>query len=83
MDRHCGDVMLTSDALIGQISKFKPLGEYDPRLADMYHLVKKTTNVLNILKRPGDLENTTTLGQIAEKLHLSDRLNGAAQQTSW
>ena len=41
-------VRLTSDALIGQISKFKPLAsEYDVRLADSYHLVKKMANIFN------------------------------------
>ena len=39
-----------------------------------------SANVLNILQRPVDLENTTTLGQIEKKLHLRDRLKWAAQQ---
>ena len=82
LDRHYGDVRLTSDALIRQISKFKPLGEYDPRLADSYHLVKKTAKVLNVLQRPGDLENTTTLSQIEKKTpsERSSEMGSAATQ---
>lgn len=80
LDDIYGDPRLISDALIGKIIRMKPLTEYDDRLGELYHLIKRTHLILSELEMPGDLDNSTTIGHIERKLPMSDRIEWAKSQ---
>ncbi|XP_064635217.1 uncharacterized protein LOC135492598 [Lineus longissimus] len=81
LDDKYGNPRLASDVLIGTLNKFRSPPENDlTQFVELHHLIKKIHNSLSELKRPGDLDNSTTIGLIEKKLPHADRLKWATHQ---
>ena len=74
LDLIYGDSRMVADAIINDISRFKPLkpGE-DERFCDFVNLIRRSFNTLNEVGRSNDMDNNHMLAIIERKLCIEDR----------
>ena len=78
LDERYGNVRTVSDSILGGLANIKPIPEANfSKFTDLYHQVCKARNILCELNRAADLDNSTTLSTIEQKLHYSDRVKWA------
>ncbi|XP_071509125.1 uncharacterized protein [Diadema antillarum] len=74
LDLIYGDPRMVADAILNDISRFKPLkGGEDERFCDFVNLVRRSYHTLNEVGRDNDINNSHMLAVIERKLNEDDR----------
>ena len=74
LDSVYGDPRYVADVVMQDISKFKPIREgEDARFCDLFHLIKRSFNMLKEVGRPYDMDNNHMLAIIEQRMSSDDQ----------
>lgn len=74
LDRRFGDIRLISDTVNNDLRNFMPLRNYDDdRFSDLVQLLRRSYQILKLVGKQGDFDNTYAMGIIESKLCAADR----------
>nr|XP_054771658.1 uncharacterized protein LOC129279581 [Lytechinus pictus] len=83
LDSMYGDARIVADTIINDLSKFKPLKENeDNKFCEFVNLVRRSYNILKLVGKKGDMDNSHMLATIERKLCAVDRKNWFRYQES-
>ncbi|XP_041453627.1 uncharacterized protein LOC121406824 [Lytechinus variegatus] len=83
LDSMYGDARIVADTIINDLSKFKPLKENeDNKFCEFVNLVRRSYNILKLVGKKGDMDNSHMLATIERKMCAVDRKNWFRYQES-
>lgn len=76
LDSMYGDPRIVADTIINDLTKFRPLKENeDNRFCELVNLVRRSYNILKLVGKKSDMDNSHMLATIERKMCPSDRKN--------